>query len=110
MRQDDGASFATCRSETDVLRNTKSACASVFAAVCAVAFATSVAAGGPITIWIVGSPHTGSVPGLPAATRLQEEARRSGYDLSIQTFAAQGFAAVFADAVTRNTTPASATA
>ena len=81
------------------------ACAGVFAAVRALALATSAAAGTPITIWVVGSPHTGDVPKTPAAVRLRDQARRSGYDISVETFPARGFAQVFADAVVRSTVP-----
>ena len=80
-------------------------CAGLFAPVSALALAISATAGNPITIWVVGSPHTGHVPKAPAAVHLRDEARRSGYDVSIETFPARGFADVFADAVVRDTVP-----
>jgi hypothetical protein len=80
-------------------------CAAIFAAAGALALATSAIAANPITIWIVGSPHTNDLPKLPAAVHIREEARRSGYDLSVETFHARGFADAFADAVARGTPP-----
>jgi hypothetical protein len=80
-------------------------CAGLFAAVGALALATSATAGHPITIWVVGSPYTDHVPKVPAAVHLRDEARRSGYDVSVESFRARGFADVFADAVVRDTVP-----
>jgi len=51
------------------------------------------------------SPYTDNVPKAPAEVHLRDEARRSGYDISVETFPAQGFADVFADAVVRSTVP-----
>src|SRR5262245_39372900 len=80
-------------------------CLGIVAALGALALATSATAGSPITIWVVGSPYSDDVPKAPPAMHLRDEARRSGYDVSVETFPARGFSDVFADAVVRRAVP-----
>ena len=87
------------------LRVIVAGCAAIFVAAGALALATSAIAANPITIWIVGSPHTNDVPKIPAALHVREEALRLGYDVSVETFPARGFADIFADVVARGAPP-----
>jgi hypothetical protein len=58
-----------------------------------------------IHIWVIGSPYEDSLPAVPAAVRLREEAAVRGYDVAIDRFRARGFAAIFAEAVARGVAP-----
>jgi len=79
--------------------------AAVVAAVTTLSTAFSAEPSTIVTVWVVGSPYTDTAPKAPAARSLIETARRSGYAISIVTFPARNFAAVFADAITRNGVP-----
>jgi hypothetical protein len=58
-----------------------------------------------IRIWRVGSPHTGDTPQATAASRFRQDAARHGVRVTVESFPARGFAALFADAVARNLAP-----
>src|SRR5207248_8092576 len=70
-----------------------------------VASLLSAAPAGVVRVWVVGSPYTDTTPERPAAVHLSAAAKRRGYDLSVETFPARGFATIFADAVARNAAP-----
>jgi hypothetical protein len=54
---------------------------------------------------ITGSPHTGNIPDPTMPTALSRETAKRGFRLSVESFPAEGFAALFVDAVTRNAAP-----
>jgi hypothetical protein len=58
-----------------------------------------------IRVWKIGSPHTGETPATTIPAGLTAEALARGFDLTIETFPAKGFAATFAQAVTGNAAP-----
>lgn len=58
-----------------------------------------------ITIWKVGSPHTGDTPHIEMPSALAREAGKRGWRLSIDAFPAQGFADRFLAAVRDGSAP-----
>jgi hypothetical protein len=75
----------------------------VFAIVLAVT--TPAQAGNAITIWKIGSPHTGDIPGNAMPEALAREAAVHGWSLVVEAFPAQGFAARFAAAARDGAAP-----
>jgi hypothetical protein len=58
-----------------------------------------------IRVWKIGSPHIGDTPPAAIPAGLTAEALARGFGLTVEVFPAQGFAATFAEAVTRNAAP-----
>jgi len=58
-----------------------------------------------ITVWKVGSPHSGDTPDTTDPTDLESSAEELGYKLSIESFSANGFAQTFFDAFANNQEP-----
>jgi hypothetical protein len=75
------------------------------AALAVVLSGTDTASRSTIRIWKVGSPHTGAVPDTQRPFALSWQSRERGAHLSVEAFPAQGFARVFADALSRNAAP-----
>jgi hypothetical protein len=73
--------------------------------VLAVAGIDSAGQADAIRIWRVGSPHRGDTPPTTVPGSLRREARRRGWELALDSFAPEGFARRFRDAVTRNEAP-----
>ena len=67
--------------------------------------APSATTGEIIQVWKVGSPHTGKTPPATVPAVLRRESVSHGVRLSVRAFPAKGFAALFADAVTRGAAP-----
>jgi ABC-type glycerol-3-phosphate transport system substrate-binding protein len=51
-----------------------------------------------ITLWKVGSPHTGNTPNTTVPLNLEQPAERMGIRITVQAFPAEGFAQKFFDA------------
>ena len=58
-----------------------------------------------ITVWKVGSPHSGDTPDTTIPPDLESSAEELGYKLSIESFSAKGFAQTFFDAFANNQEP-----
>lgn len=58
-----------------------------------------------ITVWKVGSPHSGDTPDTTIPPDLESSSEELGYKLSIESFSAEGFAQTFFDAFANNQEP-----
>jgi hypothetical protein len=58
-----------------------------------------------ITVWKVGSPHSGETPDTKVPPDLESSAEELGYKLSIESFSAKGFAQTLFDAFANNQEP-----
>src|SRR5262245_32549591 len=58
-----------------------------------------------IRIWTVGSPHPGAFPPAVVPADLQQRAESLGYTIEIQAFLANGFAAIFREALQSHNEP-----
>jgi hypothetical protein len=58
-----------------------------------------------ITVWRVGSPHTGNTPATPIPPHLQQQAESMGIRINVQAFPAEGLAQKFFDAYKNGQAP-----
>jgi len=58
-----------------------------------------------ILVWKVGSPHIGDTPDTTKPFQLQSEAKKMGFNLTVEGFPAKGFAAKFFEAVEKHEEP-----
>jgi len=58
-----------------------------------------------ITVWKVGSPHSGDTPDTTVPPDLESSTEGLGYKLNIESFSAKGFAQSFFDAFANNQEP-----
>ena len=67
--------------------------------------ASPTATGKVIRVWIVGDPHTNSLPPANVPAGLQLKAKSLGYTIEVKTFRPVGFAARFRQAVQEHNEP-----